>query len=295
MICMLRLRRDMMLWPDGRDKCCTLSFDDGTVEDRRVCEMLRSHNLRATFNINTGLLGHSDELHQSGIDVVHEKLPLQELAEVYDGFELAVHGYSHAHMGEEPPSMAAYEIIRCKAEIESITHTPVRGMAWPISYDGYWMGDAKKLAKACGICYARTTRRSYDCVGVPSDFLAWDAACSFVEDEMEPIVTKFLKPRPVGCTKPYLLYVWGHGYEATGRDAWNRLEWLFDQVSFKPDVWYASNIEVFDYVQAYRNLVYSATGDYIFNPGRMDVWLLVDDKPVCIPSARTVEIGAWER
>jgi peptidoglycan/xylan/chitin deacetylase (PgdA/CDA1 family) len=52
MICMLRLRRDMMLWPDGRDKCCTLSFDDGTVEDRRICEMLRSHNLRATFNIN---------------------------------------------------------------------------------------------------------------------------------------------------------------------------------------------------------------------------------------------------
>lgn len=158
MIHMLRLRRDMMLCPNGRDKYYTLSFDDGTAGDMRICEILRRYHLQATFNINTGLLGHSDELHQPVIDVIHERLPLQELTEVYDGFKLAVHGhYSYAHMGEEPSSIAAYEIIRCKAELESVTYTPVRGVAWPISYDGYWMEDAKKLAQVCGICYARTT------------------------------------------------------------------------------------------------------------------------------------------
>lgn len=290
---MLRLRRDMMLWPGGREKCLTLSFDDGTVEDVRICTLLRSHGLHATFNISTGIMGQQDRLFQRGHEMMHDKLELSEIAEVYKGFELAVHGYSHAHMGDHPLPMTAYELVRCKAELEGLVHAPVRGMAWPISYEGAWMEQARQLAAACGICYARTTRRSYDCVGVPDDFMAWDAACSFVQDELEGILGKFLAPRPSGCTEPYLLYVWGHGFEASGLDAWGRLEDFFDRVSFQPDVWYASNIEVYDYVQAYRALVYSSTGDYLFNPSRLDVWVQVDGEARCVPSGATIAVPSW--
>lgn len=293
---MLRLREDIPLWPGGRKKCLTLSFDDGTVEDARIAQMLRDRGLRATFNLNAGLMGQCDHLEQAGLSVEHEKLPRERIAEVYRGFEVAVHGYTHAHLGRVPSSMAAYEIVRCKAELEDIVREPVRGMAWPISFRDPDLAGLRDTARACGICYARTTRRSYDCVGLPEDFLAWDAACSYVQPELDGVVGKFLSPIGEGRYRdPYLLYVWGHGYEATGRGAWGTLEAFLDRVCGRDDVWYAENIEVHDYVSAVRSLVYSATGDYIFNPGRLDVWMLVDGEPLRITSGDTIEVPARPR
>lgn len=287
----LRLREDVPLWPGGRMRCCTLSFDDGTVEDVHITQMLRERGLRATFNLNTGLLGQTDHLEQAGFAVEHEKLPIERVPEVYEGFELAVHGYTHAHLGRVPSSMAAYEIVRCKAELEKVTHAPVRGMAWPINFRFPDSAGVVETARACGICYGRTTRRSYDCVGLPADFMTWDAACSYVQPELNGVVDKFLAP--IGrYSEPYLLYVWGHGYEATGRNAWATLEGFLDRVSGCDDVWYASNIEVYDYVQAVRSLVYSATGDYLYNPSRLDVWMQIDGRPVCVPSGETVTVPA---
>lgn len=290
---MLRLREDRPLWVGGVRKCCTLSFDDGTVEDLRITDMLRERGLRATFNLNTGLFGHKDHLEQAGFAVEHEKLAADRIAKTYDGFELAVHGYTHAHLGRVPSSMAAYEIVRCKSELEQITHAPVRGMAWPISFSFPDVAGVVETARACGICYGRTTRRSYDCVGLPADFMTWDAACSYVQPELDGVVDKFLAPIE-SYRDPYLLYVWGHGYEATGRAAWGTLERFLDRVSGKADVWYASNIEVYNYVEALRSVVYSASGDYLYNPSRLDVWLEVDGRAVRIRSGETVEIPAWE-
>lgn len=293
---MLRLREDIPLWPGGRKKCLTLSFDDGTVEDIRITQMLRDRGLRATFNLNTGLMGDRDRLDRGNYAVEHDKLPRDRISKAYEGFEVAIHGHTHAHLGRVPSSMAAYEIIRCKEELEQIVHEPVRGMAWPVSYRDPDLVAARDTACACGVCYARTTRRSYDCVGLPKDFLSWDAACSYVQPELDVIVDKFLSPVVEGCYRdPYLLYVWGHGYEATALGAWDTLEAFLNRVCGCDDIWYAENIEVYDYVSAVRSLVYSATGDYIFNPGRLDVWMLIDGRPIRIPSGRTVEVPAWLR
>lgn len=286
---MLRLREDILLWPGGKKKCCTLSFDDGTVEDERICRMLRERGLRATFNLNPGLFGQSDHLEQGELAVEHRKLPRERAAEVYEGFELAVHGYTHAHLGRVPSSMAAYEIARCKQELECIACAPVRGMAWPINYRADDVFGAHDVARACGICYGRTTRRTFDCVGLPEDFLAWDAACSYVQPELEGVLTKFLSP--IGrYVEPYLLYVWGHGYEATMRGAWDTLESFLDRVSGHEDVWYASNIEVYDYVDAARSLAYSSDGEYLQNLRAIDVWLQVDGAPLRVPAGEVVRV-----
>lgn len=291
---MLRLREDVLLWPGGVPKCCTLSFDDGTVEDERITELLRAHGLRATFNLNAGLMGQSDHLEQVGYAVEHTKLPRERIAAVYEGFELAVHGYTHAHLGRVPSAMAAYEIVRCKAELEEIVQAPVRGMAWPVRFREPDAAHVRETARACGICYARTTRRSYSCVGLPDDFLAWDAACSYLEPQLNDIVESFLTPVDLASyAEPYLLFVWGHGYEATARNAWGTLERFFDRVAGQADVWYATNIEVYDYVQAVRSLVYSATGAYLYNPSGQDVWMAIDHQPLCIPAGATVTVPAW--
>ena len=38
-------------------KAITFSYDDGVTQDQRLIEMFDRYGLKATFNINSGLLG----------------------------------------------------------------------------------------------------------------------------------------------------------------------------------------------------------------------------------------------
>ena len=43
----------------------------------------------------------------------------------------------------------------------------------------------------------------------------------------------------------------------------------------RDDVWYATNIEIYDYVQAYRSLLWSARGDRVYNPSAVPVFFKI--------------------
>lgn len=43
-------------------------------------------------------------------------------------------------------------------------------------------------------------------------------------------------------------------------------------LSGNDEVWYATNIEIRDYVDAYMRLVYSADGSTVYNPTLFDIW-----------------------
>ena len=45
-----------------------------------------------------------------------------------------------------------------------------------------------------------------------------------------------------------------------------------------------------NYINAVKSLVYSATGDYIYNPTCVDVWMQVDGKAYEIKAGETIEI-----
>ena len=45
----------------------------------------------------------------------------------------------------------------------------------------------------------------------------------------------------------------------------------------KDNIWYATNMEICDYLTAIRNLEYSADGSTIHNPSAISVWLLSDE------------------
>ena len=40
----------------------------------------------------------------------------------------------------------------------------------------------------------------------------------------------------------------------------------------KDDVWYATNIEICDYINAYFSLKFSANGEKVYNPGAIEVF-----------------------
>ena len=61
-------------------------------------------------------------------------------------------------------------------------------------------------------------------------------------------------------------------------------------VANKEDTWYATNIEIYDYVEAYRSLEYSTDLKRAYNPSAKAVWIKVNGKVYKIPSGKTVNI-----
>lgn len=58
---------------NGKKKAFTLSYDDGVTQDVRLIEMFNKYNLKATFNLNSELLGRGGMLVRNGVQISHKK------------------------------------------------------------------------------------------------------------------------------------------------------------------------------------------------------------------------------
>ncbi|GAE29581.1 polysaccharide deacetylase [Halalkalibacter hemicellulosilyticusJCM 9152] len=73
-----------------------------------------------------------------------------------------------------------------------------------------------------------------------------------------------------------MLYVWGHSYEFDNDMNWDMIESFCKLVGGREDIWYATNMEIVDYLKAFRNLKFSADSQFALNPNALSVWLNVD-------------------
>ena len=89
-----------------------------------------------------------------------------------------------------------------------------------------------------------------------------------------------------------LLYIWGHSYEFDRDNNWERIEEICQKVANNDEIWYATNIEICDYVDAYKRLRYSADGRMVYNPSVLTVWFDVDNKMYKIDPGETIRIEA---
>ena len=89
---------------------------------------------------------------------------------------------------------------------------------------------------------------------------------------------------------PRLFYLWGHSVEFENDNNWNILNNFCEKISHKDDTWYATNMEIYEYVAAYNSLNYSADGNLVYNPTVLDIWLDADGRLYKIPSGETVNI-----
>lgn len=68
------------------------------------------------------------------------------------------------------------------------------------------------------------------------------------------------------------------------------IESFCKQISFKEDTWYATNMEIYEYVKAYNELVMSADGSKIYNPTLKEIWMDIDGKRHTIKPDETINI-----
>ena len=87
-----------------------------------------------------------------------------------------------------------------------------------------------------------------------------------------------------------LLYVWGHSYELDENNGWTLLEDFCRRLGGQTDIWYATNIEIYDYRQACARLEFSADADRVYNPSCRDCWLYVDGQTVRAAAGQTTPL-----
>ncbi len=261
-----------ILFPGGRNKALTFSYDDGRAEDRRLVYIFRKYGLKATFNLNSGQA-----------DKDPRRIPMHEWKELYDGFELASHTVNHPPVDRCPLSLVAQEILEDRKAIEAVAEYPVRGFAYPF---GSYTPEILSLLPSLGIRYGRIVGDS-DGFSLPDDFYQWKATCHHNHRLMEN-AESFLAIK--NDYRLSLMYVWGHSYEFTTFDNWNVMERFASLVSGHDDIWYATNIEIVDYMDASRRLAFSADHSMVYNPSAQDVWLSVDGVSVIVSGGKTLLI-----
>lgn len=263
----MSLRFDTLLFPGGKRKAFTLSYDDGVIQDRRLAELFRQHGLKCSFNLGSGVLGEQAvrSFPEREIDV--SKIRAEEVETIYRGHEICGHGLYHSALSSIGTPLAMYEIIEDKRRLEAISGRPLKMFAYPF---GLYNDKVVEILSLAGYQGARTVHSTHR-FDIPEDFLRWDPTCHHDDEGLMELARQFVED---GGYAPMLFYVWGHAYEFDGNDNWQRIEALAEFICRYPEqIWFASNGEIIDYVNAYRRLEYSADGLLIYNPSAQDVFI----------------------
>jgi len=243
-------------FPEGKHKVLTMSYDDGKIFDRRLVEIFNKNGVKGTFHINSGLFDDN-------------RIQPCEVKELYKGHEVATHTLTHPTIARSPKEQIIEQVIDDRKNLENLVGYTVRGLSYP---NGSYNKDIKEILPHLGIEYSRVvgSSKTFD---LPEDLFAWKATCHHNTDLME------LGESFVALNKKqylYMMYVWGHSYEFDRDDNWELIEEFCKLVSNKEDTWYATNIEIVDYLKALDNLKFSAACDFVYNPSVLDLWLSVN-------------------
>lgn len=261
-------------FPEGRHKVLTMSYDDGQIHDRRMIEIFNKNGIKGTFHLNSGLM-----------DTREEKVKFSEIKSLYEGHEVAAHTYTHPTIERCPLDQVVQQIIEDRKILEDAVGYPVRGLSYP---NGSLSEDIKKLLPSVGIEYSRVVGSKQN-FGMPRDLYEWQATCHHNTNLMklgQDFVSLFKRQYL------YMMYVWGHSFEFARDNNWELLEEFCALVGNRDDIWYATNIEIVDYMNAAKNLKYGVKGDMVYNPSAIPVWVEVDGKHYKINAGETVHFDA---
>lgn len=286
-------RYTFLRFPEGKLKAVTFSYDDGVRQDKKFIEMLDKYGLKGTFNVNTLMFGDSEDSWRMSAEAVKKY--------IFDkGHEVAIHGANHRAPGKQRPIEVIRDVLDCRLGLEELLGVIVRGMAYPdsgIRNIQPGCADYEKIREILcdlGVAYSRTLGGDNDSFEVPTDFYAWMPTAHHNNPQVFEYIGKFNEFKEDGVytasKTAKLFYLWGHTYEFDRNDNWDRIEKICEELSGKDDVWYATNIEIHDYVKAYESLVWSANARTVYNPTLIDVWMWNDGNIVRVGSGETVRL-----
>ena len=258
------------MYPNGATKAFTMSYDDGVTQDIRLVEILNKNGIFATFNLTSGKFGRDSFTHKN--ITVNILPPETDFRKLYSVHEIAVHSLTHPHLDELPRSEALYEITQDKYNLEQIAGYPILGMAYPY---GTYNQTVISVLEQVGMVYARTVD-SHRSFALPKNFLTWDPSCHHDDPDVFNLIERFKSTQD----ELALFYIWGHSYEFDGNENWDDIERICSEISGRADIWYATNIDIANYLNALKSL--AVLDNFVKNNSALPLWFLYDGELICL-------------
>ena len=229
------------MW-NGKKKALTISMDDGILQDRRFIRLLNRYGLKATFNINSELLGNSHTLWaNNSISVAHCKFRPEEVRAVYEGHEIAGHTLKHPRLTDLEDAEVIRQVEEDRLRLSELAGYEVVGFAYPCGGVNYDSRVSEVIRNHTGARYARTiaSNQSFD---LQENLFEFKPTCHLIRFEQAfARAEEFLGMSP---DEPKLFYIWGHSYEFDVEDTWDKVEEFFRLISGRDDVFYGTNQEI---------------------------------------------------
>lgn len=227
----------------------TTSWDDGSILDLKLAELLEKYDIKGTFYIPKSYLDN----------------PLQkkDLLTINERFELGAHTLNHVDLTKVSLSEAKKEIEGSKAYLEELLGYSIGMFCYP---KGRYNEDIKKLVCTAGFVAARTC--NYGNFSLPDDPYEWQITLH--ASNGSPLITlktwrksgisvkslmdweiraKLLFDLALGsCSsleKGGIYHVWGHSWEIEKNNEWAKLERVLHYISRREDTSYVINGAIF--------------------------------------------------
>ena len=211
-------------------------WDDGVVDDIRLCEILRAAGARASFNLNPGTHGPQRGgpwRYKDCKDVL--RLAKGELAGTYNGFTIANHSVSHPWATRIPIEQWKVEVNDGRKQLQDIFGQKILGFVYPY---GDTNPEVAEAVRDAGHIYARSCGNATPCFP-PADPMFFAPDCHHAAPDFWD---RYNKAKSIGSP---VFYFWGHSYEMmTDRD-WEEFSGKLDRLNADPDAAWAELPDLF--------------------------------------------------
>lgn len=229
---------------NGKNKALTFSYDDGVTQDIRLIEIFNKYNLKATFNLNSELLGKTGCLVRDGAEVNHTKNKPEDVKYIYDGHEVAVHTLTHPNLTQiYDDGEVLRQVEQDRVNLSGLVGYEVSGMAYPCGGKNCDKRVADLIKNNTPIKYARTidTTKSFE----PYTDLYQYKGTLYHHKDWDMLFDTGKKFLELKADSPKVFYIWGHAYEFDiYPERWQMFEEFCKMMSGRPDIFYGTNKEV---------------------------------------------------
>ena len=267
------------LYPGGKPKAFSITYDDGVVQDIRFVQLMNRYGLKGTFNLNSQLMEDDFQwIHPTGVTI--KRLSPEKAVEVYKGHEIASHSLTHPDfqgLGEEEITR---QMMSDKEKLENWFDEKIYGFGLPFDY---YSPLVAYCAGKCGFEYSRTSSESYS-YSPPENYLWWAAGAYHMNPRWRAFAEGFFETD----TELALCQIVGHSYDLDTENMCEEMESLLKRVSRDNTIASMTNIELVRYLKAIRSV--KITGRQIHNTTDTDLWYETKGRVVCVKAGERIRI-----
>lgn len=253
------------LYPQGKAKAFSVSYDDGVLQDVRFVNLLNQYGLKGTFNLNSGLMENEFEwIHETGCIV--KRLSKENVLSLYNGHEVSSHTLTHPFMQEKTENEIMKELETDKKNLEKLFGKQIKGFAVPFDY---YSDLIESCVKKCAFEYARISEQSLSFIP-QKNYRRWKSTIFHLDTSLEKLTEDFIQTDE----ELALFQIAGHTYDFDTENMWDKIETILKKISLQKDILPMTTIEIIDYLKAMEQV--EITESHIINNSEKTLWFGID-------------------